>query len=221
MPEKSTKKKKTALTKEKVLDWYMKDILEGNEPQNIYLFSKNHGITEPEFYTVFNSFEGIENHFLSVLFEKTLVTLQKSTPYSGYSAREKLLSFYYTFFANLTSNRSFVLCMLKPRRPSNLLKFRSLRKEFLKYIDTLGIERSEFQHKHLKTLHNHTIHHAAWMQLLATIRFWYQDDSPGFEKTDIFIEKSMKAGFDLIEAVPLKSVADFGKFLVKEINPVE
>jgi hypothetical protein len=42
------------------------------------------------------------------------------------------------------------------------------------------------------------------------------DSSSSFEKTDIFIEKSLKTSFDLIDTTPLKSIIDFGKFLYKE-----
>jgi hypothetical protein len=53
-----------------------------------------------------------------------------------------------------------------------------------------------------------------------TIKFWLDDNSKGFEKTDIFIEKSVNASFDILDTTPLKSVIDFGKFLFKEkINP--
>ena len=42
------------------------------------------------------------------------------------------------------------------------------------------------------------------------------DNSPGFEKTDMVIEKSVRAIFDIFETTPLESVIDFGKFLWKE-----
>lgn len=42
------------------------------------------------------------------------------------------------------------------------------------------------------------------------------DRSKGFEKTDIFIEKSIKAQFDLIDTAPVQSVFDLAKFLWKE-----
>jgi tetracycline repressor-like protein len=48
------------------------------------------------------------------------------------------------------------------------------------------------------------------------MKFWIDDTSPSFEKTDIYIEKSVQASFDLIDTTPLKSLIDFGKFLYKE-----
>jgi hypothetical protein len=43
-----------------------------------------------------------------------------------------------------------------------------------------------------------------------------EDTSAAFEKTDIFIEKSVNTSFDVLNITPLKSVLDFGKFLFKE-----
>ena len=48
------------------------------------------------------------------------------------------------------------------------------------------------------------------------MKFWLDDTSPAFEKTDVFIEKSVKASFDIMNIAPIKSVIDLGKFLFKE-----
>jgi hypothetical protein len=49
-----------------------------------------------------------------------------------------------------------------------------------------------------------------------TLKFWLDDDSAAFEKTDIYIEKSVKASFELLNVAPLDSLIDFGKFIFKE-----
>jgi hypothetical protein len=51
---------------------------------------------------------------------------------------------------------------------------------------------------------------------MMTIKFWVDDVSPAFEKTDIFIEKSVNASFELMNVAPLNHLIDFGKFLFKE-----
>jgi len=48
------------------------------------------------------------------------------------------------------------------------------------------------------------------------MKFWIEDDSAGFEKTDILIEKSINTSFALMDNTVLKSVFDLGKFLYKE-----
>ena len=56
----------------------------------------------------------------------------------------------------------------------------------------------------------------AWIQLVFLLKFWIDDHSTGFEKTDIAIEKSVRTVFDLFDNTPFDSVIDFGKFLWKE-----
>jgi len=68
----------------------------------------------------------------------------------------------------------------------------------------------------MRKLQNRSLKESAWLQLLITIKFWLDDSSSSFEKTDLFIEKSVRASFDLIDTTPLKSIIDFGKFLYKE-----
>ena len=48
------------------------------------------------------------------------------------------------------------------------------------------------------------------------MKFWMEDTSPAFEKTDVLIEKSVQAGFEMINTKPLESIIDLGKFLWKE-----
>jgi hypothetical protein len=56
----------------------------------------------------------------------------------------------------------------------------------------------------------------AWIQFLFLLKFWMEDASAGFEKTDVVIEKSVTTIFDVFENTPLDSLLDFGKFLYKE-----
>jgi hypothetical protein len=48
------------------------------------------------------------------------------------------------------------------------------------------------------------------------LKFWIDDSSAEFEKTDIAIEKSVNTIFDVFDNTPLEQVIDFGKFLYKE-----
>lgn len=212
--------KKPKLTKEVILNQYINNIMEGKEPKNIFLFAKELGITESEFYRFYNSFEGIENHFFEVLFDKTLETVQKSSSYSAYPAREKLLSFYFTFFGNLTQNRSFVLYLLPHGKLENLRKLKGLHHKFTAYISAIEIDKPDLKSQKLERLQDKTMKEGAWIQLVSILKFWIHDQSADFEKTDILIEKSVHAGFELINTKPLQSVLDLGKFLLKEMNPV-
>ena len=95
-------------------------------------------------------------------------------------------------------------------------KLNILRKKFLDFIDELDLGGHDLKNKHLDNIKNSVINESYWIQLLATMKFWMEDDSADFEKTDLFIEKSIAASFELANTKPLKSVVDFGKFLFKE-----
>ena len=58
----------------------------------------------------------------------------------------------------------------------------------------------------------------AWIQFLFILKFWLDDTSKGFEKTDIMIEKSINTVVDLLDTKPLENLFDLGKFLYKEVK---
>ncbi len=91
-----------------------------------------------------------------------------------------------------------------------------LRSSFTAYIEDLEIETLDLKQEKLEKLKDRSLKESSWTQFLVTLKFWMEDSSAGFEKTDMFIEKSVNTGFDLLDVKPLKSVIDFGKFLFKE-----
>lgn len=211
--------KKKKITKEDLINSFMNHVLEYNEqPKSVYAFAKANNISETQFYKYFGSFDALEQHIFEAFFINTLNVLDKSPDYLSFDARNKLLSFYFTFFENLTANRSYVVSALKDYKNGlkTLNKLKGLRSLFTKYISDLNIETLEIKQDSLEKLQHKSLQESAWIQLLMTLKFWLDDSSASFEKTDIFIEKSINASFDLIDVKPIKSVIDLGKFLFKE-----
>ena len=118
----------------------------------------------------------------------------------------------------LTANRSYVVYALQPKKNilTKLSTLHNLKNEFVKYISNLEIETLELKEEKLEKLQQKAITESAWGQLVFTLKFWLDDESKAFEKTDLFIEKSVNASFDVMNITPLKSVIDLGKFLFKE-----
>ena len=87
---------------------------------------------------------------------------------------------------------------------------------FLEFVSSIGIETMDLKESRLEELKDKSIGEGAYGQLLVTIKFWIDDTSPSFEKTDIFIEKSLNARFELINIKAFSSLIDFGKFIFKE-----
>jgi hypothetical protein len=211
--------KKKNITKENVIGFYMDYFLEHNKkPSSVYQFAKLNNFEEAEFYKHFTNFETIDETIFEVFFEQTLQLLQKSDEYETYDAKTKLLSFYYTFFELLTANRSFVVAILNHEKNQlkNIKKLDLLRKHFKNFFQSLEIEKLDLQQEKLIEFQEKSMNEMAWIQFALLLKFWIDDTSSSFEKTDIFIEKSVNASFDLMDIKPLKSLFDLGKFMWKE-----
>ena len=211
--------RKKNITKKDIIAWYMEYVLEqGKQPNSVLSFAKSNNFEESLFYQFFGSFDAIESGIFKAFFDNTEAVLEKSEEYNTFDSKNKLLTFYFTFFENLTANRSYVVYALD-RKKHHLKTYKALqelKRTFGVYIEDLGIEFIDFKEKNLDNIQSRGIQETAWIQLLVTLKFWLEDSSPSFEKTDIFIEKSIKASFDLIDTAPLKSIVDFGKFIFKE-----
>ena len=211
--------KKIKITKEAVVSMYMNYTLEHNEkPKSVYLFAKLNGFEETEFYSFFGNLESIEKEIYTLFLEKTIELLNKDTNYESYDMKSKLLSFYFTFFELLAANRSYVSLSLKEDKNhlKNLLQLSSLRQNFKKFIGDITTDEFRIQQEKVQDFQDKAIQESAWIQFLFTLKFWLEDGSPNFEKTDIFIEKSVKLSFELMNVAPINSLIDFGKFIFKE-----
>ena len=98
----------------------------------------------------------------------------------------------------------------------SLKLLRDLKQDFKTFANNIGIEKIDLQQERLGKIQDKATQESSWIQLVLTMKFWLDDTSASFEKTDIFIEKSVNARFDLLDVKPLKSLLDFGKFILKE-----
>ena len=202
-----------------IIDHYMKQVLEnGKKPESIYLFAKEIGVKEIEVYSYFASFESIEKEIFKAFFANAKRLLDQNKDFITYSPQDKLLAFYYTFFEVLKVNRSFVINTLSIKKNGlkSLMSLTELRKSFFAFIEEIEIETYDLQEDTLERLQERGIEEWAWGQLLFTLKFWMDDESPDFEKTDLFIEKSITTSFALMDTDTLSKVVDLGKFLFKE-----
>jgi len=211
--------KKATLSKDKIVSMYMDYTLENNEkPKSVYQFMKLNGYSETEFYTFFGTLEGIEKEIYVLFLQKTVELLNKNKEYETYDMKSKMLSFYFTFFELLAANRSYVVMSLKEHQNQlkNLMQLSELRVAFKEYVTTIITDEYRIKNEKAQEYQEKAITEGSWIQLLMTLKFWLDDSSPAFEKTDIFIEKSVKATFELMNISPIESLIDFGKFIFKE-----
>lgn len=202
---KATAKEKTDV-KGSILTAYIDFSLEHETaPKSVYKFCKELAIDEATFYSHFSSLEAVAESVWETFHHNALATLQKSKEYEGFSNREKVLSYLFTFFENLTLNRSYVLFSLQgaQKNLSDLKVLKGLRSEYKRFIGSL-IE-DENQTKSMEAFKYNK-------------RFFAEAGgaSQGFEKTDVVIEKSVNTIFDVFDNTPLENAFDLGKFLFKE-----
>jgi AcrR family transcriptional regulator len=195
---------------------YIDYVLEhGSKPASIFKFVKEAKIKEEAFYEEFNSFETIEKEIWAGWMSDTIAAIHAEEVYDGYSAREKLLAFYFTFVETLKSNRSFILQTAKKQTRPELTPahLKSLRKVFKEFVNEILLEAKETEEVQNRPYISDKYDEAIWIQFLFVLNFWVKDDSKSFEKTDAAIEKAVNLSFDLMGRGPLDAMVDFAKFL--------
>lgn len=211
---------KNLITQDKIFELYGDYILNhGERPKNVYRFAKDNEFEEKDFYDYFSGFEQIEKQMLVNLFDKSVELAWEVNSSDEITSKEKLLNVYFIFFENMTMNRSLVLMILgndklHSAKISNQLK--ETHRNFVRTLDFNDWEMIRKSKEDLKNLHEKAREEALWLHLVSAIEFWKKDTSPSFEKTDIFIEKTIDTGFELMDNEPLRKVVDLGKFLFKE-----
>ena len=211
--------KKTTITKEKIVSLYMTYKLENNKKSpSVYDFTKANDLSETEFYKFFGTIEGLEKEVFKLFVEKTVALLNKDENYENYDIKSKMLSFYFTFFEILTANRSYVLMCLKGNglQFKDMTQLSNMRISFKKFVASIITDDYRTKNEQFQNFQEKATQETAWIQLLLAMKFWIDDSSPAFEKTDIYIEKSVTVTFELLNVAPLDSLLDFGKFIFKE-----
>jgi len=216
---KTSKAKQKQIDDDVIISLYMQDVLETNEePKNAFVFCKQHHIEESDFYSFFGSLDEVKKTIWVKFFENAVATIEKEPAFETYSDKNKLLTMYFTLFEILTLNRSYVLYSLKENKDGlkNLKNLSSFRNHFKDYIvNTIKSKPSALFSKAAKVTEL-VYAEGAWLQFLFLLKFWIEDTSKGFEKTDVLIEKSVNTIVDLLDTQPLESLFDLGKFLWKE-----
>ena len=120
----------------------MEHVLEhGAQPTTVFKFCKDHKITEQEFYNFFGSFQGLRQHIWIALYDNTIATLYKEKAFESYPNKDKMLSFFYTMFGNLTANRSYVLFVVQEHKTmlKNMEQLKELRHKIKGFAQELSL----------------------------------------------------------------------------------
>ena len=217
-------------TLEKIRKAYTDYVLEnGHQPTSVFQFAKKLKLAESDFYTHYTSFDAIEADVWLTFFTEAKATVEADDTYQGYSVREKLLAFYYTWIELLKAQRSFAVYsfgrLSTASRPSPIMRasagrvradskvLKPFREAFFDYARDLLAEGRESKEVEPRPFVTDRYPNALWNQTLFLLDFWVSDVSKNFEKTDTAIEKAVNTSFDLIGRSPLDTLFDFAKFI--------
>ena len=216
--ENNNTSKTLSLDENQIIALYMQDFLEhGEEPKTVYTFCKRNGFTDTEFFEHFGSIESLKQEVWVKFFENAVLTIAEEQAYASYTPKNKLLTLYFTLFEILTLNRSYVLATLKENKEGlkNLQQLKKMRNLFKDFVNNI-IQSDNPNNSKFKNATEPVYSEGSWIQFLFILKFWLDDSSKGFEKTDIIIEKSVNTVVDLLDTKPLANIIDLGKFLWKE-----
>jgi hypothetical protein len=214
--KKTTRKQSPKPAEEKIKAAYMNHLLtHGHRPASVYKFCLDLGISEDAFYSYAGSFEVIEAEIWKGFLDQTTAVLKADKAFTGFSAREQMLAFYYTLIEVLKKNRSYILLEFSLTRmpavlPSSLSRFRSGFEAFVSETLDAGNVSGEVASRPGITARYPQLF---WLHCGFILLFWRDDGSAGFERTDAAIEKSVNLAFDLIGKGAVDSTIDFARFI--------
>jgi hypothetical protein len=202
-------------TRDRILEAYVLYLkVEGEPPKSVFTFCQSLGLSERDFYETFASFAAAESTVWGRMITRVIEAVKSGSEWSSFSAKQKMLSFFYAFFEASLDYRSLMLMRLEPLRPLEkatfLHHFESYFKEFVREILRQGQEsrevadRQQFSPFYPEAVYN---------MFRGVISFHLKDTSQGFEKTDALIEKSVALTFDLLRSSAIESAFDLAKML--------
>ncbi|MGF1637042.1 MAG: TetR family transcriptional regulator C-terminal domain-containing protein [Cyclobacteriaceae bacterium] len=206
------------MQKQKIIQSYLDYILDKQErPSSVFHFAKSLKIEESEFYNHFNSFSKLENELWKGYFDTTIERMEADEAYAGFSARQKFLSFLYTWIEELKNNRSYALFIQKSKKPHEVepAVFKEFKSAFIEFAKSITSEGRSAQELAERPFLSEQYHKTLWWQVLFIFKFWTSDESDVFEKTDAAIEKAVNLAFDLMSRNAVDSFFDLAKFLVQ------
>lgn len=181
---------------------------------------KSKRIKKSQFRTEFGSVDNFTKFVWAELMRTSLKTAYQDSKFASFSNRDKLLTLYYTFFENCGLNEAFLIMSIRHHGRAGMLSvLKDLKEEFISFINSIS-QFSFAMGKQYETsigqLSDTIIGEAFYGQFLLLLDFWSTDNSEDHVKTDVAIEKTVRASMDVLEVTPVKSLLDVAKFFWQE-----
>ncbi len=211
------RKSKAAAMREKIeLAYWDAVLIEGKAPASVYALCRSIELEETDFYAHYTSLDAIESLFWKATVTETVEVLHTDEDYLNYDCQQKLLAFYYTYFAHVQQYRSRVVGGFPINGLCGMRKLVGMRSAFLEFAGGVihqGIEEGVvMDRKQLNQFYDKGL----FEQFRAILYFYTKDDSEKFQDTDAFIEKTVKFVIDSMQSGVLDSAIDVARFLMRK-----
>ncbi len=192
-------------------------LTQGHKPSSVYVLCKHLEVAETDFYQHFASISALEKALWLTFFTDTYIRITEDEVYAGYTVREKLLSFYYTWIEVLKPQRSYILHTIEN---ADFLDFHSeylqdMEKTFVDYAKQLMQEARETDEFPSRMFIENVYPNLLLLQARSILKYWANDHSENFEKTDAFIDKNVNFVCDSLSRSFLDSAFEYLKFVFK------
>lgn len=202
-------------TRDRILNVYADHLREhGSPPASVFKFVKALDIDERSFFAEFPNFDAVECTLWKGLVQRVASAVGSGQEWSGFTARQQLLTFLFAFCEESLSWRSLLLVRLGKcgplSRAAHLKGLESGYKSFIGPVIEHGISSGEIANRGPLT---NTYPEVFYLHFRTVIDFHLKDDSAAYERTDALIEKSVALAFDLLGKQAVDSAFDLAKFV--------
>ena len=210
--------------KEKIRKAYTDYFEEKNtSPRSVADLMEFLGEEKEKFYEYYKNLNEIRKEIWGELFETVKEKVKAEKDYDRYSAREKMLAFYFLLVEELKTIRAFVkhdfrISKEKPFESYFLKDLKTFRKGFMQFTDELLSEAIEKQEIKQRMFFEKRYRNILWKLTTGIIKFWVEDKSESYERSDAMIEKSVNFVFDALAPNFIDSAFDLAKFLFERIR---
>ena len=209
---------RNSINKKEILKSYVSYVsIKSKRPKSFKSFAKRLNIEEKALYSYFSNFDQVEAEVYTYFMKRTIKLLRKE---KFDDKNEFLLALYYTFFEHLTAIRTYIKTIAKIhfKKYEKLKTLTPLKQLFISHLEEHSVGQSIPLPDPIGKFQNKIWKEAAWSHFMFVFAFWLKDKSPGLEKTDMLIEKSLRLIKDLEHSPITDSALDFGKFMFKELK---
>lgn len=192
----------------------------GTLPASVFRFCRDLEIDERAFFGQFPSFNAVESAFWGGTVDRVVQAVTSSETWSGFTARQRLLTFLFAYLEESLQHRSLLLNRVAPLRlldqPLHLRGMTERYKIFARTILDHGISTGEIADRgHVGRLYPD----ALAVHLRSVLAFTLKDDSPRFERTDAYVEKTVNFAFDVVRTQAFDTAFDLLRFLAPRPTP--